>query len=358
MRTGGGPLAYARGTVALTLIAGSLFAQDDPVFRADVSLVNVLVTVRDENGGPLGNLTREDFEILDRGEPQEIAVFERRTNRPLSVVMLVDASLSTAIELQFERDSAARFAANLMEEGSHPGDRIAVMKFSEGVELLADFTRSDASIRRALGRVKPESGTSMYDAVLLGAEELERREGRRVLVIITDGGDTTSYSTFLDAVKAAHASDVVIYGLIVTPIKSDAGRNTGGENALKMFASNTGGKTFIESEGPALDRAFDEILENLRMQYLIGYYPPEHDDHRSQFRDVQVKVKAPGAQIYSRNGYYVAPPRKRLPESTNVAPPERIKIRKRPPGWRKAEPKIEPEPLEAPPPKRSQKVGP
>ena len=174
-----------------------------------------------------------------------------------------------------------------------------------------------------------------------------------MLVIITDGGDTTSYSTFLDAVKAAHASDVVIYGLIVTPIKSDAGRNTGGENALKMFASKTGGKgTFYRvRRARRLIALSTKILENLRMQYLIGYYPPEHDDHRSQFRDVQVKVKAPGAQIYSRNGYYVAPPRKRLPESTNVAPPERIKIRKRPPGWRKAEPKIEPEPLEAPPPK-------
>ena len=342
----------------LLLCLAPLVAQDDPVFTTDVSLVNLLVTVRDESGGPMGDLTREDFQILDRGEPQDIAVFERRTNRPLSVVMLVDASLSTAIELQFERDSAARFAKNLLGEGSQPGDRIAVMKFSEGVELLADFSRSGENVRRAMNRVKPESGTSMYDAVVLGAEELERREGRRVLVIITDGGETTSYSSFLDAVKSAHAADAVIYGLIVTPIKSDAGRNTGGENALKMFAANTGGKSFFGSEEAELDQAFDEIIQNLRMQYMLGYYPPEHDDPRSQFRDVKVNVTAPGAQIYSRNGYYVAPPRKKLPEPTNVVVPERVSIKQRPPGWRKAEPRAKPASHKAPPPKRSERGGP
>jgi len=248
-----------------------------------------------------------------------VAVFERRTNRPLSVVLMLDASLSTAIELRFERESAKRFLQNLLGAGSNPADRAAILKFSDYVDLLSGFTRSQKRLAQALERVRPESGTSMYDAILLCSDELARRSGRRVMIIITDGGDTTSRISFQRAQEAAHAVDAVIYGIIVMPIKSDAGRNTGGENALKTFAKNTGGTTFVEPGPEALNEAFDEILRNLRTQYLIGYYPPEISSSTERFRPVSVTVDRPGSRVLSRNGYYV-------PLARRSSPPGRIDL--------------------------------
>lgn len=320
-------------SVLLALVPAAVAQEAGQVtFSSDVNLVNILVTVKDETGVPIGGLDAEDFTILDNDEPREIRVFERRTDRPLSIVMLVDASLSTGIQLQYEKVSGRRFAENLFGEGSHPGDRMAVMKFSEGVDLLADFTRSERVIAKGLDRLKPQTGTSLYDGVLLASEELERRSGRRVIILITDGGDTTSYSTYRQALEAAHSADAVIYALTVLPVKADAGRNVGGERTLELLARNTGGASFVEVGQEALNRAFDEILENLRTQYLIGYYPPAHDDPKTRFRRIEVQVDREGASILARAGYYVPKERKKLPprspnEAISVAPRDK-------PGWR------------------------
>ena len=294
--------------LAVLLPAAAAFGQApaETVFTADVSLVNLLVTVKDERGAPVADLTREDFRVTDGGKPQEIAVFEKRTNRPLSVALMVDASLSTAVELKFEREAASRFLANLLGAGSHPDDRAAVYKFSDYVEMLAPYTRRQGLLTKALNEVRPETGTSVYDGILLIAEELEQRGGRRVIVIVTDGGDTTSRVSFADGLKAAHDADAAIYPVIVVPIRSDAGRNTGGENALKTFARNTGGQAFIQHGAANLGEAFDEILRSLRTQYLIGYYPPTHEKApRDGFRRIRVDAAPTGAAVLSRSGYFV-----------------------------------------------------
>jgi Ca-activated chloride channel family protein len=282
-------------------------AAEEPTFKVDVNLVNLLVTVKDAQGAPIGDLERKDFKIVDGGAPREIAVFERRTNRALSVALMVDASLSTAIELKYEVESAKRFLAKLLGPGANPKDRVAVLKFSDYVDMLVNFTGSTERLGRALERIRPEGGTSIYDAIVLSSEQLERRSGRRVMVIITDGGDTTSSVGFHDALEAAHNEDVVVYGILVTPIKSDAGRNTGGENALKTMTANTGGITFANLGVADLDGAFDEILRSLRTQYLLGYYPPAHTSSTEKFRPVSVTVDRLNARVLARNGYYVTP---------------------------------------------------
>lgn len=319
---------------AMFLLACAAAAQEagEVTFSSDVSLVNVLVTVKDKTGVPIGGLDAKSFTILDNDEPRDIRVFERRTDRPLSIVMLVDASLSTGILLEYEKSSGKRFAANLFGEGSHPDDRMAVMKFSEGVDLLADFTRSERTIGKGLARLKPQTGTSLYDGVLLASEELENRAGRHVIILITDGGDTTSYSTYTQALEAAHTADAVIYALTVLPVKADAGRNVGGERTLELLARNTGGASFVEAGEEALNRAFDEILENLRTQYLLGYYPPEHTDPQTRFRRIEVQVDRPEAEVLARAGYYVPKERRKLPpresnRDIRVAPRSK-------PGWR------------------------
>jgi Ca-activated chloride channel family protein len=298
--------------------------ENETTFSVDVSLVNVLVTVKDAQGAPIGGLEKEDFTILDGGVLRPITVFERRTDRPLSVTLMIDASLSTAVELNEERISARRFVQNLFREGSHPSDRVAVLKFSAYVDLLADFTRSLPRVSRALRAVRPESGTSIYDAILLASEELAGREGRRVMIIITDGGDTTSTTSFERALRATHAIDGVIYGMIVMPIKSDAGRNTGGENALKALAANTGGATFVQQGTDNLDEAFDEILRNLRTQYLLGYYPPEFPETNETFRSIEIQVGRPNVSVLARKGYFLPEPR-RVPVMTEGRPSIRPK---------------------------------
>lgn len=282
---------------------------EDPAettFSADVNLVNLLVTVKDAQGGPIADLSAEDFTVVDGGKERPITVFERRTNRPLSVALMLDTSLSTAKELQFERDSAKRFFKRLLGPGSHEEDRVAILQFSDYVEMLTGLTRSERRVEKAMDRIRRGGGTSMYDSLFLAARQLKSREGRRVMVVITDGGDTTSYISFQEALKAVHGSDSVIYGIIVIPIRSDAGRNTGGENALKTLATNTGGTTFVQFANENLDEAFDQILENLRTQYLIGYYPPERGSETESFRKIAVAVSRPGSQVLSRSGYYLS----------------------------------------------------
>lgn len=342
--------ASVRWLGAAALLVSLAFGQEpeEATFRSDVRLVNLLVTVKDAKGVPIGGLSPENFRVLDNGDSREIRVFERRTDRPLSIVLLVDASLSTGVLIDYERNSGKRFAANVFGDGSHPDDRMAVMKFSEGVDLLADFTRSERSIGRGLERLKPQTGTSLYDGVLLASEELERRPGRHVIVLITDGGDTTSYSTYMQALEAAQAADAVIYSLTVLPVKADAGRNIGGEHTLELFAQNTGGVAFVEVGEEALNRAFDEILENLRTQYLIGYYPPEHTDPKTRFRRVEVQVDVPNTKVLARSGYYVPEERRILtPNDTNRDVSITPKGQK---GWRTVDGSAAPAPQEAPKP--------
>jgi Ca-activated chloride channel family protein len=310
-------------TLAL-FVATAAQAQEDVSFKVDVSLVTVLVNVKDERGAPIADLEPHDFTVLDGGVEREIAVFERRTDRALSVALMLDASLSAAKELPYERDAAKRFLASLLGPGSQPADRAAVLKFSDFVDLLVGFTRSQSRLTRALNEIRADSGTSVYDAILLASQVLERREGRRVMVVITDGGDTTSRIPFPEALAAVHGIDGVIYGIIVVPIQSDAGRNVGGENALKTLASNTGGETFIQYGTADLDQAFQGILLNLRTQYLIAYYPPETAG-RDGFRPTEIRVKRAGARVLARNGYFVPsdPPRP-------AAAPNRISVQPKP----------------------------
>ena len=297
-------------TAALLLTAtASAQRPESVVFTADVRLVTLPATVKDSRGVPIGDLDREDFTVMEEGEPRDLAVFERRTNRPLSVVLMLDASLSTAIELRYERQSASTFLASLLGPESEPADQAAVYSFSSEVTVLQSFTRDRAALDKALGRVRPQTGTSVYDAVLLASEQLARRKGRRVIVMITDGGDTTSYVRFGDALRASHDAEVAVYPLIVLPIRSDAGRNRGGEHALITLAQNTGGESFVQYGAANLDEAFAEVLRNLRTQYMLGFYPRGDSlQTRERFRNVKIRVKREGAEVLVRSGYFHVPP--------------------------------------------------
>lgn len=286
---------------AAALAGPCLLAQD--TFRVDVRLVRLLSTVKDANGALVSSLAREDFHITDNGVPQEVAVFERESSQPLSVALLLDTSASTGIELKYEVESVRRFLRAIFSQGN-PGDAVAFYTFNWEVTLQSNFTRRMARLEQALKGIKPEGGTSMYDALYLASDSLEPRDGRHVLVIITDGGDTTSSKKFRDALEAAHSADAVIYSILVVPIASDPGRNVGGENALETLSEQTGGRVFAPSVGPSLDDAFNEILRELRTQYLLGYYPRNVPRTKERFHRLEVKVSKPGYRVQTRLGYF------------------------------------------------------
>jgi len=287
-------------------MAQSGASPETPRFHADVKLVQVLATVNDSRGAPIGGLEREDFTMLAAGTPQQIAVFERQTDRPLSVVLLFDASPSVAKEWKFEQEAALRFVRSLLGPGAHPRDRIAVYKFSDYVQEMQGFTSSPSRLEKALSSIKSHGGTSVYDAIYLAAQVLENRQGRRVIVAITDGGDTTSSLNFSNGLEAAQRADAVVYSVIVVPITSDAGRNLGGENALKTISAATGGAAFRQHSSEHLDNAFRQIEKELRTQYLIAFYPRGIPAGTGHFHKIELQVYRPAVRVRARSGYYVS----------------------------------------------------
>ena len=290
-------------------------AQDEPeTLKVKVNLVNVFATVVDENGAPVSGLKKEDFQVLEDGEPQKIAVFDRESELPLSIVLAVDTSLSTRKDLKLELESARRFVHSILR----PVDAISLYDFKETVQERVPFTNNLARIDRGIDRLQPSFGTALYDAIYLGGQALESRQGRKVMVVITDGGDTTSKVKYPEAVREAQQSEAIVYSIIVVPIEASAGRNTGGEHALIQISADTGGRYYYASGIPRLEEAFRQISDELRTQYLLGYYPSRRLSD-SDFRRIEVKVKhvpsivktpptaeSPVYQVRHRSGYYTS----------------------------------------------------
>ncbi len=277
---------------------------DSTTFSVRVNLVRMLVTARDVGtGAPVTNLNRDDFEVSDSGAAQKIAVFERNTSMPLSVAVLVDTSGSTQIDLHYEVDSVLRFIPLLLHSGNAQ-DTFALFSFNWRTSMEVDFTRSQKRADKVLHGLHGEGGTSLYDAIYLASDSLTGREGRHVMIVVTDGGDTTSYKRFEDALQAAQQADVVLYPVVVVPISSDAGRNIGGEHALATLASSTGGRIFYPEGFEHLDDALRDILRELRTQYLIGFYPSGTPERHRSYHPLNVKTHAGNIKLSARSGYY------------------------------------------------------
>lgn len=292
-----------RRTVIGALGGAAAALAQDPVFRVDVKLVRMLATVKNTQGQLVGGLGKDDFTVTDNGVAQEVALFERQTAQPLSVAMLVDRSRSTQRERNYELDAVRRFMRALIKEGN-PEDAAALYSFNYEVTLQANFTRRLDRLSEALGRLKSEGATALYDAIYLAADEMEHRDGRRVMVVVSDGGDTISKVNFQRALEGLHRANAVLYAVLLVPVAGDAGRNLRGENALIQLTQWTGGKIFFPSLGASLDDAFQEILRDLRTQYLIGYYPKDVPPSKDRFHRVQLGVKRPGHSVSARNGYF------------------------------------------------------
>jgi Ca-activated chloride channel family protein len=280
-------------------------ADDGSDIKVDVKLVNIFVTVTDEHGSPVGNLNKDNFQVFEDGHPQRISVFGKESELPLSIVLDIDTSLSTRKDLPLELASARRFAHAIIR----PVDALSLYDFSEVVSQDLPFTADLKTIDHGIDRVHTGAATALYDAVFLGAQALETRRGRKVLVVITDGGDTASEINYQGALRAAQQAEAIVYSIIDVPIEASAGRDTGGEHALIQLSEDTGGKYYYASSIAQLDQAFRSISDELRTQYLLAYYPAQRLAD-SDFRRLEVKLTGvPEASNYNarhRTGYYTS----------------------------------------------------
>ena len=284
--------------------SGRLLAEEpETTIKVDVKLVNVFVTVTDARGAPVANLQKENFLLKEDGKEQKIAIFSRESALPLSIVLSVDTSLSTRKDLPLELISARKFAHAIVR----PQDGLAVYKFSETVSQMVPFTSDLKKIDAGIDRERNGSATALYDAIFLGSQALSRRQGRKVMVVITDGGDTMSQVNYKEALRAAQEAEAIIYSIIIVPIEADAGRDEGGEHALIQISTDTGGKYYYATSLPQLDDAFRQISDELRTQYLLAYYPSQRYSN-SEFRQLRVDLAnaPPGGpyQSHYRAGYY------------------------------------------------------
>jgi Ca-activated chloride channel homolog len=287
------------------------------IIRINSDLVNVVVTI---GGRPLNaslDLKPEDFEILEDGAPQEIANFSRNADQPLKMVMLFDTSMSVAPALNFERLAAARF----FERVIRPQDRAALFSVSTDVVVLQEFTNKIPQLVEATRRLMAQGATSLYDGIYLAADYLKLARGRRVIVIVSDGGDTTSNKSLLEALAQAHESDAVIFAVFTgNPWPSQNLRDLAAERALETLTGETGGEVFKPKLPPGkkgsrygeetddislkeLDQAFTSLAEQLRTQYVLGFYST-NEKRDGSFRKLSVRIKKPGYRARARTGYY------------------------------------------------------
>jgi Ca-activated chloride channel family protein len=281
--------------------------QPGTTIKVNVKLVNVFTTVTDGSGSPVSTLKEEDFQVFEDGKPQKIAVFHRESELPLSIVVAVDTSLSTRSDQKLELESARRFAHAILR----PIDGLSLFQFSEIVDQVTPFTSDVKVIDHAINHIHSGAATALYDTLYLGSDALLNRRGRKVMVVITDGGDTISKIGYQEAVREAQQAEVILYSIIIVPIENSAGRDIGGEHALIQLSRDTGGKYFYASGLDQLDAAFRKISDELRTQYLIAYYPSARLSD-SDFRRIEIKVdpttkdypNAAELQVRHRTGYY------------------------------------------------------
>jgi Ca-activated chloride channel family protein len=302
-------LARAALLILLLVPAGRAQAPPRPGgekgrIHVDVNLVTVIASVLDKNNRPAPDLPKEAFELYEEGVRQKIEILERETQQPLDLALMIDSSLSTTMELANETEAAARFIRQVVR----PSDRLAVFEFADAVTQLTEFSTDVPLLQSAAKHIQAGAGTVLYDAVYLGAQALGRRDPsrRRVLVLVTDAGETTSHADFDAARRAALRAQALLYTIVIRPVKSEGGRNTAGEHALETITETTGGEVYYPDSMAELDAIFDRINRELRTQYRLGYYPEPRPPEKS-FRRIEVRVKgAGGYTVRFRKGYFTA----------------------------------------------------
>lgn len=300
-------LLRARTAAAMALaigMAAALHAQRAPAFRAGVDLVSLSVTVTGPGGKYVSDLSAEDFTVFEDGKAQEVTLFERAST-PLSVSLLIDSSGSMRNELPLAQQAASDFVGRL-----RPGDLAQIVDFDRRVQVLQPFTDDQEALRRAITRLRPSGSTSMYNAVYIALQQIAllatpaAGEVRRdVVVVLSDGEDTTSLVTFDSLLESARRSRGVIYTIgLGAGSQRRRVRGADPDFALRTLAQETGGRVFLARTGASLGQIYDDIADELGSQYVLGYV--SSSTHAPGWRKVTVRVARPNMVARTRTGYY------------------------------------------------------
>ena len=318
--------------LALLLAPAMLFGQDPSpqdapaTIKVDVDVVNILFNVRDKKGGLIGNLEKGDFSIWEDGKQQEIKYFNRETDLPLTIGLLIDISASQGNLIEIEKDAASQFFSQVLRTK----DLAFLISFGPDADLLQDYTNSPRLLRAGLEGLKVNTdfggglnpgpvptiyqpkGTILYDAVYLAAnDQLKGQVGRKVLVLITDGEDQGSHYKIKDAIDAAQRADALVYGFyyVDRAFYMGHGITFGGvsDSALRQMSEDTGGHVFhIDRKNP-LQEAFRELQDEMRSQYAIGYTPTNSAKDGS-FRRIEIRANNKDYKVQARKGYFASKP--------------------------------------------------
>lgn len=312
---------------AIALTAVALRAQDLPEpIKVDVNVVNMLASVHDKKGALITSLKKEDFQLFEDGQSQTIKYFNKETDLPLTIGLLVDVSGSQANLIDIEKRAATDFFRSVLKKK----DVAFVISFGTDSELLQDITSSPRLLQEGLDRLRlnagvggihpgpvPTSGspkgTVLYDAVSLAAtDRLAREVGRKVIVLITDGVDQGSSYTIKRAIEDAQKADSVIYSIYYVDQSAYMGRGGGftfgggGEGYLKQMSDETGGRVFKVDRGHTLQDAFSQLQEEMRSQYAIGWTPTS-DKKDGSYHKTELRLADKNLKVQARKGYYAMP---------------------------------------------------
>ena len=295
--------------------------------KVNVNVVQLFFNVKDKHGALIPNLTRNDFEVVEDGKPQTIKYFTAESNLPLTLGMLIDTSGSQQRVLEMEKEVGSAFLKDILR----PKDLAFVISFDVNVDLLQVFTNSAPQLSAALDKTRINTGggggslpglgggpvptaaprgTLLYDAVYLAShDELSHEVGRKAMIILTDGEDQGSQSNVKDAIEAAQKSDSIVYVLLIADRGFYGIGGYSGDSNMKKMAGETGGRVIeVGNKMEKLKGAFDQIAQELRSQYNVGY-TPINSKLDGSFRKVEIRAKGKDFKIQSRNGYYAMPPR-------------------------------------------------
>ncbi|GAC1616770.1 MAG: hypothetical protein PVS2B2_00600 [Candidatus Acidiferrum sp.] len=285
-----------------------------PTLKSQVNLVNLFVTVRDKKKNIVTDLKQTDFKIAEDGQDQKIAFFNKEVSLPVTLGLLLDTSGSEQDMLSAIQDGGSRFINRVLRKG----DEAMVMSFASDVDLMSDFTDDKGQLDRAIHKTRiaiPDqgmragnpgpvgsrhvTGTALYDAIYLAcSEKLTSEAGRKALVIVTDADDQGSKVRIEEAIEAAQRTDTVIHILLVIDPRS--GGNAG---AAHHLADETGGRVISVNSDKKMEEAYDQISEELRSQYTLGYYP-SNATHDGKFRKIKVEMVNHDLRVLARKGYY------------------------------------------------------
>ena len=273
-------------------------------FSTGVNVVNVLVTVRDRQGQLVKGLAQDDFTLEDEGRTQTVRYFSPQSDQPLTLGLLVDVSGSQRTVLAEQRRASRQFLDKVLRKD----DRAFLLAFDRQVQLIEGFTlpELDANANRA-------GGTALYDAIVFAARRIASAAGRKALIVLSDGYDTSSAASLSAAVETAQRADALVYsirfldrGVFAFEVPASQGGSPvprEGRKALERIARETGGAFFDLTNAESLQKIYSRIEDELRNQYSLGFTPVKG---RPGYRKLRVSVKRKGLTVQARDGYYSA----------------------------------------------------